>query len=507
MRLKTHINKIDSQEGKHRSSNEKTAASPSPFKPRDKNRDAAAHGSPLLKSKQSTGDLMFQMDDEPLLSALDSGKGKSVDRHSRPADENDTRPWNDNPGLGSSLQDTTSFVGGRSCLDDRMASPQDASIAKSPSRFQPTTPQGKQNGSISPPHSSQVPWNSTPISGSKKALKDIMSEASESRVSNISLGMSTRKENTSSVPKLSQKERKKMQQQQMQEMATAQQKAKEAAQSPWKLPTPSQAPVDTSPNGQDVPSPMPSSKSTQKPGMTLRQTVSGAPSPKPQNSMNPVPPKGRSVSGTTKPPQPSDIAAPSTSPNDTTGPPPSIQSIRHIPRPEPYQTSFHSDSASSMSLATILMQQQTEKDEIREAATAKHNLQDIQAEQAFQEWWDKESRRVQGIPEPDAEPNQDERDHRGGRSGRGNKGSGQRKRRGKGPQGVSGSVASPQQPARNDSEPASTPKNAARNSSPHHRHQQTQTAKKPPTDSAARGSSSRRGRGGHRGKQSQGERA
>lgn len=51
------------------------------------------------------------------------------------------------------------------------------------------------------------------------------------------------------------------------------------------------------------------------------------------------------------------------------------------------------------------MQQQTEKDEIREAATAKHNLQEIQQEQEFQEWWDKESKRVQGIPDPDAEEN------------------------------------------------------------------------------------------------------
>lgn len=60
------------------------------------------------------------------------------------------------------------------------------------------------------------------------------------------------------------------------------------------------------------------------------------------------------------------------------------------------------------------MQQQTEKDEIREAATAKHNLHDIQLEQEFQEWWDKESRRVQGLPDP-SEPAQPER--RGGNSG------------------------------------------------------------------------------------------
>jgi hypothetical protein len=51
-------------------------------------------------------------------------------------------------------------------------------------------------------------------------------------------------------------------------------------------------------------------------------------------------------------------------------------------------------SSGQASLASILLQQQAEKDEIREAATAKHNLQDIQLEQEFQEWWDKESKRV-----------------------------------------------------------------------------------------------------------------
>ncbi|KAL4887163.1 hypothetical protein BJY04DRAFT_213114 [Aspergillus karnatakaensis] len=500
MRLKSRVSKIDLNEGKARSTNERIAA---PTTTKDKtalgNNSTAAYGSPLLRSKHSTGDLMFQMDDEPLPSPLDIGKGKAADRGLKAARDGDIRTWNETPGLGSSLHDADS-LGNRSCLDARMASPQDASIPKSPAAFRAGSAQEKTNGSISPPYSSQIPWQSGAISSSKKTLKDIMSETSESRVSNLSLGMSARPE-SSSAPKLSQKERKKIQQQQMQEMLNTQQKAKESPQSPWKVPTPGQAtvlPIGTSPNakGQDIPSPTPG-KAIQRPGMTLRQTVAGAPSPKSHDFVNPTPTKGRSASAITKPSSgPSNTALP-LSPNESASVAPSIQSVRHIPRAEPYQTSFHSDSPSSMSLATILLQQQTEKDEIREAATAKHNLQDIQAEQAFQEWWDKESRRVQGIPEPDDEAAQDEEaEGRGERGGRGNNkgsGSGQRKRRGKGPQGIPRSAgSSPHQSQQKGPDSTAIP-----TSSPLRPH----TQKKPRTDSGTPGNSSRRGRGGYRGKQ------
>ena len=44
-------------------------------------------------------------------------------------------------------------------------------------------------------------------------------------------------------------------------------------------------------------------------------------------------------------------------------------------------------------MADILAQQQTEKDVSKEAV-AKGSLQEIQEEQAFQEWWDQESKMV-----------------------------------------------------------------------------------------------------------------
>ncbi|KAL4817267.1 hypothetical protein BDW67DRAFT_33404 [Aspergillus spinulosporus] len=516
VRLRSRVGRIDSPEGKPRAPSEKFAPSSSASKLKTEvDKDRPVYDSPLLKSKHSTGDLMFQMDDEPLLSPPDLGKGKAVDRGVKPANENDTRPWHDTPVLGASLQDGASSVG-RSYLDTHMASPQGTSPARSPA-FQPTTPQGKQNGSASPPYSPQVPWNSTTISGSKKTLKDIMSEASEARVSNLSLGMSSvrREISGSFAPKLSQKERKKMQQQQIQEMATAQQRAKEAAQSPWKIPSPVPAvPVGTSTNKitnrQDISSPTPS-RFAQKPGMTLRQTIAGAPSPKHEGAAKPTSTSSKSQfasAPTTKASlaaRPSDAAAPSTPPTDQV----TIKSVRHIPRPEPYQTSFYADTPGTMSLATILMQQQTEKDEIREAATAKHNLQDIQAEQAFQEWWDKESRRVQGIPEPGAEDEdtqgKGDRDGRGGRRGRGSKGPGgqsQRTRRGKGPQaqtqGQSQGASSPAQQSqvsRNGSGAGASDRGQRQQLS-------TPTPRKPytQTHSAHSGNPSCRGRGGYRAK-------
>jgi hypothetical protein len=46
-------------------------------------------------------------------------------------------------------------------------------------------------------------------------------------------------------------------------------------------------------------------------------------------------------------------------------------------------------------MADIQSQQQMEKI-IAQDAVAKRSLQEIQAEQEFQEWWDKESARIQG---------------------------------------------------------------------------------------------------------------
>ncbi|GAB1203102.1 hypothetical protein APSETT445_001728 [Aspergillus pseudonomiae] len=510
MRLRSHVSQIETNEGKLRAT--LTPSAPSGQKAHQtptKGVSAATSRSPSLRPQHSIGDLMFQMDDENLLTPGDYIKGKMAVRGVKPNDANDSRSYPDSPALGSSLTEGGSLEG-RSYLDDQMASPQDAILAASPTELRASALNGKKNGSLTPPDVSQQPWSASVVSGSKKNLKDIMDEASETRVSNLSLGMSSapRESNSNNsnnfTPKLSQKERKKIQQQQMQEMLAAQKKAKEPPQNPWKTATPTKPIPLGATDGQDNLT-SGSVKSTPKaPSMTLRQTVAGTPPPsKPGTPPVQIQTRKASTTNTQTPSKPS-ISGPSTAPppnppaTPQPQPRPAIQSVRHIPRPEPYQTSFTSPSPNSLSLATILMQQQTEKDEIREAATAKHNLQDIQAEQEFQEWWDKESRRIQGLPPVDHKEN--ERDGPSGRSGRGKGGHGQgqqRKRRGGGGGGKgSGNTSTPapsQQLHRgNGPDKPGQKKNSAstpRQQRPVH------------VDAAAGGNNARRsGRGGRRGR-------
>ncbi|KAE8354689.1 hypothetical protein BDV28DRAFT_74539 [Aspergillus coremiiformis] len=470
MRLRSHLSQIEANDGRLRA----TMSAPAQKSQQTPAKEAStAMSSPALRPKHSSSDLMFQMDEENLLTSSDSIKGKAAVRGVKSNDVGDSRSYAESPPLGSSLVEGGSLEG-RSYLDDQMASPQDTILAESPTELRAAALHGKKNGSVTPPDASQKPWSSSVISGSKKNLKDIMDEASDNQISNLSLGMSStrRESNSNFTPKLSQKERKKMQQQQMQEMFATQKKAKEPPPNPWRMATPSKTATTT--NEQDNQSSDSVKSPPKPPSMTLRQTVAGTPPP-PRSNPDTLP--------MPTPPRPS-ISAPATAPppNLPTTPQPAIQSIRHIPRPEPYQTSLVSPSPNSLSLATILMQQQTEKDILREAATAKHNLQDIQQEQEFQEWWDKESRRIQGLPEPGPSEPQKE-NGRDTRSGRGKAQAQQRKRRGGG---KSGGI-----PSTNDTVP---PPQKTSTPTPR-RNNQHRVA---PVDVGAGGG--RRGRGGGRGR-------
>ena len=344
-----------------------------------------------------------------------NSKGKGAMRGLRFTEgipENQSHP--DSPALGASVPEAES-LGDLGSLKDQMSSLPDSLLAQSPSEFRANTRNQKQALASNTP---SAPWTSPMISSSKKDIKDIMGEALQSRVSNLTLGMADRRESSGSfVPKISQKERKKRQQQQMQEQLAAEQKAKDARQNPWQKPatsSPASLPrLDPLP-GQSAPA-SEAVKSTQR-SMTMRQTVAGTPPPNSKPVATPVQTQRRSVSGN---PQPSPLSKP-------ISPQPAIQSIRHIPRPD--LSASRSPSSGSYSLSTILLQQQTEKEAIREAATAKHKMHEIQAEQEFQQWWDQESKRVQGLVDP--EPNEP----RSGKDGRGGKApgaaGGQRKRRG-----------------------------------------------------------------------------
>lgn len=484
MALESRLSQVESYDVRPRPpASEKANASPSVRKsknnvPRD---PASSATSPMLKARQSVGDLMFQMDEEATLSPGESGKGKVAMRGMRPGDTPENRSYPGSPALGASVPEAES-LDDRSFLGEQMSSPRDELLTESPTESRAIALHQKR-GVVSSPDSS-APWSSPVISSGKKDLKDIMSETSQSRVSNLTLEMAGRRESGGNfTPKISQKERKKMQQQQMQEKLAAQQKAKEAPKNPWQLPppatpsTPGKDPLPGQPGSSTPPTSEPS-KTTQKP-MTLRQTVAGTPPPPRSKPIaTPTQSQSRSVSGTAQPssfskPSPSGPPTPSqqqqstlpkTSPQPQ--PQPAIQSIRHIPRPDPYTLDTRSLSGGSLSLATILQQQQTEKDVIREAATAKHNLQDIQAEQEFQQWWDQESKRVQGLLEPESESGPS-RGGKGGRGGKANGGGGRSRKRGgnkaaatghdaggQGHKGAPGSNAAPATPRKNGPSPA-----------------------------------------------------
>ena len=442
MKIRSRLGMVESRP----MASDKTPISPSP---KPKAAPAEAPSSPILQSKQSTSDLMFQMDDDVPLSPAGALKGKIPIRGLTPNDAGASRSDPDFPALGSSAIDPGSFRD-RSSLEGRIEPAQDALLSESPSESR----MRKASGALSPPDALfPAPWGSPATPGSKKDLKEIMAETSETQHPNRpSLASGARESSGTFTSKLSQKERKKLQQQQAQEMLAVRQKDKETPQNPWKAAAPSKTPAkpESPALGDGV-----ESKNPQKPSMTLRQTVAGTPPP-PRPNPGPTPAQTQRASSTqtptkTAPGPPSKIPSPSANTpaphqqqQQQLQPQPSIHSIRHIPRPEPPSSPPFGSNSQSKSLASIFMQQQTEKNEIREAATAKHNLHDIQQEQEFQEWWDKESKRVQGVVDPEPEEVEQGgvgRDGKGktGRGGRGGKGpssssgsSGPRKRRGQG---------------------------------------------------------------------------
>jgi hypothetical protein len=189
-------------------------------------------------------------------------------------------------------------------------------------------------------------------------------------------------QDTVKAAKMSQKERKKLQQQQQENLrllehtpdpprtfAGVVQPVVPAA-SPWqKVEKASKASLKDALAEPTSSPPSSVSKPVPKTTMTMRQTVSGT-SPLPSRQ------QPRSVSTP-------NVITPSSKPA------PQIQSVRHLPAP-----TSSSMIDSSRSMAEILAQQDLEKRAVKEAV-AKRSLQEIQQEQEFQQWWDSEARRVQ----------------------------------------------------------------------------------------------------------------
>jgi hypothetical protein len=392
--------------------------------------------SPALRGKRSTADLIFEMDGEdhdddemeeeeeeestsPLPSLKERLQAVASSERTTPTKHSKSNPWKLDHG-----PETSPF-------NDR--SPELPSPLTRPSEAAPSLGAASQ------------PWGAARLSSSKLGLQEIMAQASSTRTSNISLGLSAspsseRKSSGSFKP--SQKERKKQQVQQGARSApllpTAPQPSSSPA-SPWQIarpkidaPSMSQPPALVSPRTphltmrQTVANPSSSAKEksfppSSTPSQNIQPRKASGPASQPSNSGNRS--TSRSIS------KQSDISGGSL--NSTFSKQIPIQSVRHTPQ----QTS--SVSMMDMSMEEILSQQLIEKTAIKDFA-AKRSLEEIQQEQEFQEWWDKESARVREEEEMASKSTPT----RGEASARGRGG----KRRGRGGGGGGGGAAAAARP-------------------------------------------------------------
>ncbi|KAL8872008.1 MAG: hypothetical protein Q9174_002286 [Haloplaca sp. 1 TL-2023] len=372
-------------------------------------KSSATATKPALNAKRSTTQLMFEMDPveslvphspkPPTRTGFDTAESVQFEDYSAPSSLAPESPWLDakKKQLGADIASSTSPFG---IGEARIQSSLDAL----------SSPEGQREPNKSSPWQSHTP-------GSQK-LETIMAQASSDRVSNITKGFATpapRIDPTSSTKtsRLSQRERKQQQQREM--LQESQEKVVsphvepevEARRqvSPWhvasssgktslkdifvaetKAPTPKR-------QGQD--------RHMSNPSLTLRQTVPGKPPAATCRTASEGSSQSNQKATQRSTSSPSVAHAAATPPRPTSsrtmttpvaiGPSSSTptRSIRYTTNPS------HSPAEASLqlSMADILSQQQTEKDNIREAV-AKRSLQEIQEEQAFQEWWDEESRKV-----------------------------------------------------------------------------------------------------------------
>ena len=362
--------------------------------------------SPKLAPKRSTGDLMFDMDDnevDSLRAPTSQTPSERLDHGLSPERPNQTHQNTaESPWLTASPKDR---------FTDIASSTSPGLLTLKDSKHQVAYPLD----SPSDPGKSQapIPWGSHVMNLQKLDMKTIMSQASLSQTSSISTGLSSLTPSSSNISRLTQRERKRQQQQAALQQTSdvkvppvVEPQAEDMKSgSPWQV-----ASSGSRTSLKEIfaaESMTPShcrtkvDRSTSNPPLTLRQTIPG-------NTPNS---KRTASEASSKPyPTPTQRSTPTPSTSQTTNTPPRPSSSRAIPSQSPISIGpsntptskihRHNSTPTSaaepslqLSMVDILTQQQTEKDVFKEAV-AKRSLQEIQEEQAFQEWWDQESRKV-----------------------------------------------------------------------------------------------------------------
>lgn len=388
--------------------------SPSPFRQksgRRASREAKMDAesplqTPVLKGRASVSDLIFDMSDG------DEDEDK-VEEQIKPPLFNEKPSQGhprETPPVGSPEEAwSASSIKGRSTapgLAITDLSPADALIPNSPA-----AKEGRPSGQ---------PWGSTSLGQAKLDLKSIMAQSSSEAPSGLSIGLSKeRKEEKPSGSfhsKMSQKERKRLQQAQQlgQPVTPAKPQPAPPTVSPWQAVASQRknAPSGTPP----VAASPQSARTVSTPHLTMRQTVAKTgPGSKQKPQQQPPQPSRSSPAPSSSQARPAS-SGPGMSVSTT--PIPTPHSVRHIPLPSHSPTS----PSQNLTMTEILTLQIAEKEYIRDAA-AKRSLQEIQQEQEFQEWWDQESKRV--IQEEEQKKKADERAAKAPRGrGRGRRGGG-----------------------------------------------------------------------------------
>lgn len=364
--------------------------------------------SPSIRPKDSAADLMFDMDDD--------------DQPGSP------------PGLNLTMDLMSASPGGP-------ATPRFPTAGSTPKIVESGSPTDLSNSvglgikyNPETPQSGTKTWSS-PNLPLKLDMKDIMAQASTSRTSNLSMSLSVQRAKDeanakSSTPKLSQKERKKQQAAFQQAIAqTPVEKGKDKASSPWQV-----SGVGSKTNLKDILD----IENKSSPSSLALPKLAISPAATPSITRRTASPDTR-FAGQKRNDHSSITKAQKSSPGPSRpNVPVPTKSAPLIPYSKSYTASAKAEPSLQLSMADIIGMQQREQEVIKEAV-AKRSLQEIQEEQAFQEWWDQESKRAQEEEASRAAKTSTSGSRKGGGKPDGGKGKGgSRGRGGKGRGGSSG---------------------------------------------------------------------
>lgn len=354
-----------------------TSTSPGHEKSRRKSKQAQnAPFSPNLRAKDSSTDLMFDMDEEDtsIVGSPDSPSLRPMLHVPRTRTESSSPAW-DEPEP-------------RSMPDIEAAS------------FPPITPNENTRPTDTPP--SNKKWSSPALSSSKLDMREIMAQAFATRTSALSMSISAQLAKDEAVrkqaaPKLSQKERKKQQQNILQQALSQTQNSPDVSNgkssSPWQVATGAKTSLKDVLDQSPLPSPAQAAK-TLAPPVSKPSTPRRTASPDTRFSG-----QSRSTSTSTVTKAQPTSSRPSSTSKSTSSPIVPQSNSRSTSSPlVPHSKSYKSQSSRAeptllLTMDDIIGLQRREQEVIAEAKQ-KRSLQEIQEEQAFQEWWDAESRRA-----------------------------------------------------------------------------------------------------------------